>query len=196
MDPNNRSTNTTSPSTSNNHSYRYEYQPPQRCRPQKTLRLFLGTPSLVESESSSLESKETAIDYDKLPPPSGNDPSESGYDEAEIVQRAYVYDMDKPPRIPQQQTIEVSPGVVLPLLGADVTWRAIQVDFILPCFCYVCDATRFCIEDARFCLCPVCKCVLPMDGDFGVGLGFTLEQLAEYQNELEENRKHNAARGR
>lgn len=92
--------------------------------------------------------------------------------------------------------VEVSPGVHLRLRGADETWRAIQVDFYMPCECVCCTSTIFAIQDADFVLCPVCRVVSPMDGkvfdgasDGGVGLGFQMEELAKWQEEIERERR-------
>lgn len=87
------------------------------------------------------------------------------------------------------KTIEVSPGEHLRLRGAHETWQAVQVDFYMPCECMCCPLTLFCIQDADFVLCPACKVVSPMAGasagnDGGVGLGFTLENLAQWQDDI------------
>jgi len=87
------------------------------------------------------------------------------------------------------RTIEVFPGEFLRLRGADETWRAIQVDFYMPCECVCCLDTIFCIQDADFVLCPNCRVVSPMAGvshegsDGGVGLGFTMSDLACFQSQ-------------
>jgi hypothetical protein len=80
-------------------------------------------------------------------------------------------------------TIEVSPGEFLRLRGAEETWRAIRVDFYMPCECICCSVTIFCIQDADYILCPACRVIGPMEGAFktsdgGVGLGFTMRELA------------------
>lgn len=86
--------------------------------------------------------------------------------------------------------IEVSPGEHLRLRGADETWRAIHNDFYIPCACICCEVTLFCIQDAVFVLCPQCLIVSPLEGvvfdgyDGGVGMGFTMENLAIWQEEI------------
>jgi hypothetical protein len=84
--------------------------------------------------------------------------------------------------------IEVAPGQYLRLRGADETWNAIKDDFYVPCVCFACDLTLFCIQDASYVLCPQCQVVNPLDGqcesDGGVGLGFTIEKLSKWQNEI------------
>jgi hypothetical protein len=91
-------------------------------------------------------------------------------------------------------TIEVSPGEHLRLRGAEETWRAVQVDFYMPSECMCCTLTVFCIQDASFILCPACRVVSPMVGasagcQGGVGLGFTMEDLAKWQQDIHSSRK-------
>ena len=98
----------------------------------------------------------------------------------------------------RDKTIEVSPGEFLRLRGADETWRAVQVDFYMPCECVCCLLTLFCIQDARFVLCPDCRVIGPMEGaadacegssgDGGVGLGFKLKDLAKWQDNIAKER--------
>jgi hypothetical protein len=75
-----------------------------------------------------------------------------------------------------QRTIEIIPGV------------SIQDDFYLPCSCICCNLTLFCIQDAAYVLCPACFNVSPMenleDCNDGMGLGFTIEELLKWQNEI------------
>lgn len=65
----------------------------------------------------------------------------------------------------------------------------------MPCACVCCDLTLFCIQDASFVLCPGCRVVSPMDGleyegtDGGVGLGFKLDDLAKWQEDIERERR-------
>jgi hypothetical protein len=94
--------------------------------------------------------------------------------------------------------IEVSPGEFLRLRGADETWKAVLNDFYMPCLCICCEQTLFCIQDAVFVLCPICRVVSPLERvvygdrcccDGGVGLGFTMDDLAKWQNDIERNRR-------
>jgi hypothetical protein len=92
------------------------------------------------------------------------------------------------------KVIEVAPGQYMRLRGAEETWKAIQDDFYVPCSCVICELTLFCIQDATYVLCPKCQVVNPLekiDGyDGGVGLGFTIEELAEWQNDILMNRRY------
>lgn len=84
-----------------------------------------------------------------------------------------------PPR--PTTTIEVQPGVNLPLRGKDETLQAIACNFSLQTICMVCSLELACIADAEYVLCPVCKSISPIDSNTGngggVGLGST--QLAK-----------------
>ena len=77
----------------------------------------------------------------------------------------------------------------LRLRGAEETWRAIQRDRYNPCSCSHCETTICAILDAAYVLCPLCHEVSPfLEGDaatqHGLGLGFTLDQLAQFQAEI------------
>lgn len=103
-----------------------------------------------------------------------------------------------PPQLPPQRfslsnkvgkTIEITPGVILPLRDADETWECIKQDFFVPATCLSCTTEVCCIQDASFVLCPVCRVVSPLDcgndcGAGGVGLGFTFDELFRWQSEL------------
>lgn len=86
--------------------------------------------------------------------------------------------------------IEVAPGKLLRLRGAEETWHAIRNDFYSPCMCFCCEQTLFCIKDANCVLCPTCRVVGPLeqghqeDYDGGVGLGVTMKDLAKWQSEI------------
>jgi hypothetical protein len=102
-----------------------------------------------------------------------------------------LYDVRVDNKVKNSPTmIEVSPGEYLRLRGADETWKAIHMDFYVPCTCICCELTLFCIQDAVFVLCPECLAVSPLEGvvvdgyDGGVGIGFTMESLANWQEEI------------
>jgi hypothetical protein len=90
-----------------------------------------------------------------------------------------------------RKTIEIMPGLRVPLRGAEETWNCIEHDFFLPVTCFACTTELCCIQDASYVLCPVCRVVGPMDagaGDFGstmgVGLGFSFDDLFQWQSEI------------
>jgi len=86
--------------------------------------------------------------------------------------------------------IQVAPDVIVPLRGSEETWEAIKDDFYLPALCLGCENTVFVIQDAAYVLCPECRVVSAMEGDFmdrtsaGVGLGFTYDELIRCQAEV------------
>lgn len=102
--------------------------------------------------------------------------------------------------------IEITPGTFLRLRGADETYHAIRSDSYVPCLCFICASDGnsnndtdhepiFCIQDAEYFLCPLCKTVCPLDDGSkkrwlpnesggGVGLGFTMRTLVQIQNEI------------
>jgi hypothetical protein len=85
-------------------------------------------------------------------------------------------------------TVEVSPGEFLRLRSTKETWDAVLNDFYMPCMCVSCEITLFCIQDACCVVCPACREIRPMDApglDGGVGLGLTIETLAEWQAEIQ-----------
>jgi hypothetical protein len=89
--------------------------------------------------------------------------------------------------------IEVAPGEYMRLRGAQETWEAVQQDFYIPGTCICCQETLFCIQDALFVLCPICDAVSPSQQgkilisdryDGGVGLGFVIDELIQWQREI------------
>lgn len=93
-----------------------------------------------------------------------------------------------------QLMIQVAPGVKVPLRGSEETWEAINEDFYVPCICIGCQTTLCVIQDAAYLLCPSCRTISPMEGHFvdhtlaGVGMGFRLEELMRWQNEILQER--------
>jgi hypothetical protein len=83
----------------------------------------------------------------------------------------------------EQLTLEVAPGVEVVLRGSAETRAAIYNWDILRAHCLECTVLLHCIEDAKYLLCPLCRCVSPLalcvgSGNilpasaYGVGLGF------------------------
>ena len=90
----------------------------------------------------------------------------------------------------QAVMIQIAPGVQVPLRDKEEVRAAVQEDFYLPGLCLGCSATLFVVQDAAFVLCPDCRTVSPMEGDFvdraaaGVGSGFTFEELTQWQTDI------------
>lgn len=103
--------------------------------------------------------------------------------------------------------IEVGPGIWMGLRGASETWAAVQEGSYAPTKCLSCGLDILVILDAEFVLCPSCRVVSPIlqddnpysssinsssiDGNdnttaqkYGVGLGFRVEDLMRWQQEL------------
>jgi hypothetical protein len=79
--------------------------------------------------------------------------------------------------------IEVSPGVYLPMRGAEETEKAVKDGSVREMPCYCCE-TLLCYAIAAECIyCPVCSVIGPIEftakGAKGVGLGLTQEMVAE-----------------
>lgn len=129
----------------------------------------------------------------------------------ERKQAAYSSSSRKPPpttyhrhlnsRPSARETIlELSPGVYARLRGAKETWQCIENDFHMPVNCYACSKELCVIQDAAYVLCPSCRSVSPVEQDYsnhpffhhhqgglsrdGVGLGFTFEELFQWQAQI------------
>jgi hypothetical protein len=81
--------------------------------------------------------------------------------------------------------VDVEPGVSAPLRSGQETTDAIGRNFLAETFCLSCTIQLYCIANAQFYICPVCRVVSPllsgMDDEHGVALGFTEETLKERQ---------------
>jgi hypothetical protein len=84
------------------------------------------------------------------------------------------------------------------------TWKAVHIDFFTPAFCVACSNDIFCIADAEFVICPHCKVITSLNGEgetsgceklYGVGLGFTFENLYKWQSEIVRGRKEQSKSG-
>ena len=109
------------------------------------------------------------------------------------------------PRIAEKEEavyIEIAPGVTTRLRGAQETWQCVENDYYTPTTCYGCNSDICCILDASFVLCPSCKVVSPLlllvgnnaqqgqpPQGGGVGLGFTMENLRQWQHEILSQRR-------
>jgi hypothetical protein len=101
---------------------------------------------------------------------------------------------DASKRTTTPSSIQIAPGQFLRLRGADETWKAVRCDFYKPCECSHCWTTIFCMNDVDYVLCPICREVSPVPRDDdaamthakgGVGLGFTMQNLAKWQADIE-----------
>lgn len=91
--------------------------------------------------------------------------------------------------------VEVFPGVFMMLRGSEETWQAVQANHICNAFCICCGSSLYCIRDADFVLCPDCRAISPVYNGSedklkdakrvggGVGLGFTPQDLVNWQSE-------------
>jgi hypothetical protein len=79
--------------------------------------------------------------------------------------------------------------VTAPLRSTDETVQAIARDDFVSATCFGCDADVFCINNAKFMICPHCRVVNPLLLDvgpeqaYGVGLGFTHKTLLKHKKE-------------
>jgi hypothetical protein len=82
---------------------------------------------------------------------------------------------------PNAFTIEVFPGMDVPLRGSYETRLAIRDGAIAKVDCMDCCAPLSCMNAAEYVICPLCRSVSPIggfglpvkEGAFGVALGFT-----------------------
>lgn len=84
-------------------------------------------------------------------------------------------------------TIEISPGISLPLHGTEETLDALKVGHLEKTHCAICCTDIYCVQSATYILCPMCRVVWPMEksthsGRGGVGLGVTAAELLEWTN--------------
>ena len=106
-------------------------------------------------------------------------------------QRAVVFPHRRQSSSSQSTEIEIAPGQRARLRGAKEAFYAVKHDFFLPTQCAGCQTSLCCVMDASYVLCPECRVVGPLeggatDGQGGCGLGFTLEVLNQWQQEIRE----------
>ena len=141
------------------------------------------------SNDDSLDSSSSSL---KTPPPSSPTPEGSRpgvqfcSSHAAVSAKIAAFDGKNPAAAPQ---IEIAPGLTARLRGAKETWEAVENDFYMPTQCFCCQTDLFCIMDANYVLCPSCKVVSPLEGcakgmSGGVGLGFTYQDLQQWQYEI------------
>ena len=81
----------------------------------------------------------------------------------------------------QDITIEIAPGISLPLRGSEETWKAIAEGQATVTTCISCQQELHCVLDAQLVVCPDCTMLSPVDQThdysgtsadrYGVGLG-------------------------
>lgn len=97
----------------------------------------------------------------------------------------------------EQVYVDISPGVKLPLRRTHETMQAIAMDFYQSVCCVSCSKDVLCIADVCYVICPNCRVISPVVGEYfegrevhrhGLGLGFTCESLFKMQNEIMQDR--------
>jgi hypothetical protein len=105
-------------------------------------------------------------------------------------------DLDQKPAAqpkPAYIEIEVSPGVHLPMRGAEETELALRKGQVLSTTCACCESRLYCIMSAEYLYCPLCRVIGPVcfEHNFtqqsagGVGLGFTPETMQDVMRKIE-----------
>ena len=83
--------------------------------------------------------------------------------------------------------VKIAPGLTARLRRVQETYQCIARDFYIPTCCVGCNVGLFCIMDANYVLCPLCRTVgrledgADLEYDGGVGIGFTWEYLQQFQ---------------
>lgn len=112
-----------------------------------------------------------------------NTPSRMRMPSSAIVDTASKKPPPSPP--PKPVYIRIAPGLTARLRRVAETHNAIVQDFYIPTSCVACSTNLFCIMDANYVLCPLCRCVGRLEGgadleyDGGVAIGFTWEYLQQ-----------------
>ena len=93
--------------------------------------------------------------------------------------------------IGRPNTIEVTPGVIMPLRGKEETWQAVKQGNITVSKCVACQQELCCIMDAELLACPYCTMLSPVEqtstfgpedniARFGVGVGLKMDAVARW----------------
>ncbi len=64
--------------------------------------------------------------------------------------------------VASRTSIELSPGVFLPVLGSQECWDAIERGHCVNAECFVCNALLQCKDDASHFICPGCMTISPL----------------------------------
>lgn len=89
-----------------------------------------------------------------------------------------------PPPAASSTSIELSPGVFLPVLGSQECWDAIERGHCVNAECFVCNALLQCKDDASHFICPGCMTISPLQQtsarvEAGIALALKTEVLLE-----------------
>mmetsp|Transcript_34336 Transcript_34336/g.52725 ORF Transcript_34336/g.52725 Transcript_34336/m.52725 type:complete len:201 (-) Transcript_34336:276-878(-) len=94
-------------------------------------------------------------------------------------------------------TMEIEPGVFLPLRGAEETLCGLVAGRLRHATCWGCEASLSCLLDADYILCPKCRIISPLEkkepGIIG-GVGLGLEAAAVQQQQPNNNNNADASR--
>lgn len=91
---------------------------------------------------------------------------------------------------PQTTYVEVQPGLEEPFRNMKETVKAIERNYLTQRTCLACTVELYCIADAKYYICPVCRDISPLcldgsgDWQHGVGMGFTQTTLDEERQRL------------
>lgn len=89
-----------------------------------------------------------------------------------------------PAEAPSNTSIELSPGVFVPVLGSKECWDAIERGQCVNAECFVCNALLQCKDDASHFICPGCMTISPLQHtnsrvEAGIALALKTEVLLE-----------------
>jgi hypothetical protein len=160
-------------------------------RPQASLRYQEAPPS--PSSVFGLDSLESTLEppVSQKPPPVTSPPSHPGVRfcsslHGKFAAKAAAFGTP----VAAEPRVEIAPGVTARLRGSQETWECVERDFYLPVTCFSCNLDLCVIMDANLVICPRCRVVSPIDDcsseglDGGVGLGFTYDDLRQWQYEI------------
>ena len=93
---------------------------------------------------------------------------------------------------PPSSYIEIEPGYQAPLRRPEETRDAIARDAFVSRHCYGCEASLYCMDSAKYMICPYCRVISPLwstsrgtpDYVYGVSMAFTTETLRRTTQDL------------
>ena len=126
------------------------------------------------------------------------DPRSNIFESRTIHNRLYCNSRQEPCADPRKghtdNTIDLAPGIKTRLRSAKDTIAAIHNGFHTSLACFGCSLKIYCIADAQYVICPVCRIISPLpDVPFqgerlereGLGIGFDDDDLKQIQAEKE-----------